>query len=178
MHRVQLPSFALATLAAIVTACGGSSTPTSIPAVTTSVVGVSPAGGATNVPTTSPITITFDHPMMAGMEAYVALHQDSLTGPTVSGTAAWSDDHMQLTFTPDSALLPNTTYVLHLGGGMKDADDAPISYSRCAGFGGQSVSGSMMGGGGMMGGGMGGEMGSGWKGSDGDYGMEFVFTTA
>ena len=178
MHRSLLSRVVVAASAATLSACGSSSAPTSPAKLATSVVDVSPVGGATNVATSTEITITFNHAMMAGMEQYIALHRDSLTGPTVSGTVSWSSDHMQLTFTPDAPLKSHTTYVLHLGGGMMDADDAPISYAQCPAFGGQSVSGSMMGGGGMMGGGMGPEMGNGWQGSDGDYGMEFVFTTA
>lgn len=171
--------FPLAALIATLAACGGSAAPTSPDAVTTSVLSVSPNGGATNVATTSPIALTFDHAMMAGMEQYVSLHQDSLTGPEVNGTTSWSSDHTKLTFTPAGSLSPATTYVLHIGGGMMDANDKPISYAQCPAFGGQSVTASMMDGGGMMaGGGSGSEMGNGWKGSDGNFGMEFTFTTA
>lgn len=177
MQRHLIPLTLLGATAFAVTACGGSSaSPTSPPPVTTSVASVTPAGGTTNVATTGAITITFSHAMMSGMESYIALHQDSVTGPVVAGTASWSADRTQLTFTPGAPLLAHTTYVLHMGGGMRDSNNAPISYANCPGFGGQSVTGGMMSGGGMMGGGN--EMGSGWKGSDGNYGMEFAFTTA
>lgn len=166
--------------AVLLAACGGSSTGPGSPSPTTSIVGVSPAGGATNVSVSTVVTLHFDHAMMPGMEQYVALHRDSLLGPLVPGTMAWSDDRMRLTFTPASPLAPHTTYVLHIGGGMTDSTGTPIDYGRCPGFGGQGVTGGMMGdpehmGGGHMGGG---EMGPGWQGHDGGYGMAFVFTTA
>jgi hypothetical protein len=167
--------------AALLAACSGSSTgPTSPPSATTSVVGVSPAGGATNVSVGSVVTLNFDHAMMSGMEQYVALHRDSLLGPLVPGTMTWSDDRMHLTFTPGAPLAPHTTYVLHVGGGMIDSTGTPIDYGRCAEFGGHGVTGGMMGDRDHMGGGHrdGDEMGPGWQGHDGGYGMEFAFTTA
>jgi hypothetical protein len=138
-------------------------------------VGVTPAGGATSVAITTVITVKFDHAPMAGMESYVALHIDSLLGPSVAGRSAWSADRTELTLTPTEPLKPHTTYVLHIGGGMMDANRAPIDYGRCAALGGHIVTGSMMGSGGMMGDD---EMRPGWRSHTGGYGMEFVFTTA
>lgn len=65
--------------------------------------------------------------------------------------------------------------MLHVGGGMTDATGAPVDYGRCGALGGQRATPQMMQGG-MMGGG--GEMGPGWQGRDGSYGMLFTFTTA
>jgi hypothetical protein len=113
--------------------------------------------------------------MMAGMESYVALHMDSLLGPSVAGRFAWSVDRTQLTFTPAEPLKPHTVYVIHIGGGMTDSNRAPIDYGQCAALGGHNVTGNMMGSGGMMGDG---EMGPGWRGQTDGYGMQFVFTTA
>lgn len=169
--------------AVLLAACSGSATsPTapSSPSASTSIVGVSPAGGATNVSVGSVVTLNFDHAMRSGMEQYVALHRDSLLGPLVPGTMAWSDDRMQLTFTPSAPLAPHTMYVLHVGGGMIDSTGTPIDYGRCAELGGHGVTDGMMGGHDPMGGGHRGndERGPGWQGHDGGYGMEFVFTTA
>lgn len=179
MHRfarlVQLLSTAgLFTAVACNGVGNGPTAPTTPSASSTAIIGVAPRGGATNVATTAGITLTFNHPMMAGMQFYMALHVDSLTGHLVSGTMTWSSDHTQLTFSPTVPLHAQTTYVLHVGGGMMDANASAISYSQCQGLGGQWVTGSMMGGG-MMGGRD--EMGSGWQGSNGDFGVEFVFTT-
>jgi hypothetical protein len=71
----------------------------------------------------------------------------------------------------------NTTYVIHLGGGM------PIQAGGWINFG---TFGPMMGGQGVMGGYMGGThagypwgtMRPGWAGCYGHYGMTFPFTTA
>lgn len=176
MSPVTAPLARAAIAAALLTACSSTSTNPVSPPVTTSIVGVSPAGGATNVAVGAVVTLRFDHAMMPGMQQFVALHRDSLRGPVVDGTFAWADDHMQLTFTPSAPLASHTTYVIHVGGGMTDSTGAPIDYGRCPGLGGQNVTGNMMSGGGMMGGG-GGEMGPGWQGPNGMYGMEFVFTT-
>lgn len=165
---------ALATAVLTVAACGGTASPTA-PAVPTSIVGVIPVGGATGVMATTVITVTFDHAMMAGMEMYVALHEDSIVGPSIGGHFAWSADRMQLTFAPAGPLKPHMIYVLHIGGGMVDANRASIDYGQCPALGGHVVTGSMMGSGGMT---VDGETGPGWKGHIDGYGMEFVFTTA
>jgi hypothetical protein len=105
------------------------------------------------------------------MSAYMSMHQGSITGPAVAMTANWSADRRTLTMTPTAPLTPGTTYYIHMGGGMMDANGRPIDYSACSGYGGQSATSGMMGG--MMS-----EMGAGWTGSDGNYGMVFSFTTA
>ena len=86
----------------------------------------------------------------------------------------WSADRSKLTFMPQSPLKAQTTYTLHLGGGMMDADGDDIGYQQCVeAMGGQWATRQMMGG--MMGGGM---MGPGWENANGTYGMIFTFTTA
>jgi hypothetical protein len=161
------------------TACSGTATgPT--PAAT-ALVSVTPAGGAASVAPSAPIVIAFSHAMASGMEMYVSLHEGDVTGPTVPGVMTWSSDRTTLTFTPAAPLKSATAYTLHVGGGMKDADGNPIDMTAHGMMGGQWASGSMMNGGGMMGGGgpmSGQEMGSGWMGSNGMYGMVFRFTTA
>ncbi|HEU4566198.1 MAG TPA: Ig-like domain-containing protein [Gemmatimonadaceae bacterium] len=167
----------ITTLAAAVlagAACNDSSSTAPEQAQPTAVTDVVPAGGAAGVSTTAPIRITFSHSMRAGMEAYVALYQGPIaTANRVAGTPAWSPDRTMLTFTPAAPLVPHTTYSLHIGGGMMDANGRPIDYSQCQRLGGQQVMSGMMGGG--MAGGM---MGTGWQGANGGYGMVFTFTTA
>ena len=132
---------------------------------------VSPASGATGVSLAMPMTMRFSGAMGRGMESYVLLHEETLTGPAVAGRWTWSGDRRTLTFTPDAPLRARTTYLIHMGGGMRAADGALLDYASCAGLGGRSVSAGMMAGGGS------GMMGSGWQGGDGGYGMIFTFTT-
>lgn len=171
----------LATLAGLtlltMAACGHEA-PAGPDADVTALVAIAPQGGATGVDTHTRVEAEFDHPMMAGMEAYADLHQGDLTGPVVPGTWAMSDDHMHMTFTPDEPLAPHTMYTIHLGGGMMDEDDHPVGFDTWGpGMGGQWATGSMMGNGGMMGG-QGPHMGDGWQNpDDGSWGMIFMFTT-
>jgi hypothetical protein len=173
------PSPLAALAALILAACAGDPT---TPAPVTSIVSVVPVGGATNVDPAAPVAITFSHPMQAGMEQYAALHEGSLAGPVVAGTWSWSADRTQLTFAPDQPLRSRTTYVLHVGGGMRDAMGGGIDYEHClAEHGGEWATDAMLGHGPGMGGGMMGDatmMGPGWRHANGTYGMVFTFTTA
>jgi Bacterial Ig-like domain len=189
---IGTPRFALLALAAsfATAACSGSSanapTPTG-PAASAQVIGVSPAGGSTGVDPNAAIVIGFSHAMPMADDMYATLHQDSLTGPLVTGTASWSADSTTLTFRPAAPLRSMTTYVLHLGGAMHDEAGNVVDLSRCGQWGGRAATSGMMGGGiggGMMGGGSGagagnGEMGPGWQTPGAStYGMVFTFTTA
>lgn len=147
-----------------------------------SLTAISPQGGSANVGTASTIAIRFDHAMPAPMQGYATLHQGDVTGPLVPCSAAWSADSLILTMTPTNPLQPSTSYTIHLGGAMMDARGDTVDLGRHGpGMGGQSASGSMMMGSGMMGGGgpmAGQEMGPGWTGGNGMYGMVFTFTTS
>lgn len=136
-----------------------------------------PAGGATGVAASSPITIRFSGAMGAGMEQYVDLHMGDLSGPEVAMSCAFSTDRTLLTCTPGSPLASRTTYAVHLGGGMMSAGGAQLDYTTHGpGMGGQWIMGGMMTGShGGMGWGM---MGDGWRNANGSYGMVFSFTTA
>lgn len=164
-----------AALAAVLAACSTSST---APAARTSLVSVSPQGGATGVGTTAVVAMHFDHPMATGMPVYASMHQGEVTGPVVACSAAWSSDSMTLTITPMSPLQPGTHYAFHLGGGMRDANGDPIDMTEHGTMmGGEWADQGMMTGGGMMNPGHD-EMGPGWEGGNGHYGMVFGFTTA
>lgn len=140
----------------------------------TVVTSIVPNGGATEVDPGAPIVLAFSHPMRAGAEMYVALHEGDVTGPEVPGMRTWSADRTQLTFTPDAPLRAQTQYTLHVGGNMRDAAGHLIGYEQCLhDHGGQWATQEMMGGG-MMGGEM---AGLGWKHPNGSYGMVFSFTT-
>lgn len=169
----------LAGLTAAVAACSGTGPGPTSPGVATALLDVAPAGGSSGVSVDTTITITFNHAMNPAMSQYASMHEGDVSGPVVQGSWSWSADTTTLTFMPASALLPGTTYTIHLGGGMMDADGQPVDLSRYGpGCGGQTATAGMMGGG-MGSGGMGSdEMGSGWQGADGNYGMIFTFTTA
>lgn len=141
---------------------------------------VQPAGGSVDVSVDATVVVTFDHAIGFGMEQYAALHEGEVTGPEVSGSWSRSEDGTQLIFTPAAPLKPATTYVIHIGGGMMDADGHPVNLGmHGTGMGGQWATQSMMSGGMMGGGMMGTHMGAGWQHhSNGTYGMIFTFTTA
>jgi len=140
-------------------------------------VSVTPAGGSTGVPTSTSVTLRFGAGMAAGMDQYVDLHVGSIAGPVVSMGCAWSPDRTTLTCLPGAPLDPRTTYVVHVGGGMMTQARQPLDYDPYGpGMGGQWLMGGRMGP--SHGGNPWGMMGSGWRGSNGSYGMEFPFTTA
>jgi len=115
--------------------------------------------------------LTFNHPMMSGMEQYLALHVGTVTGPSVPMSCTWLDDRQTLSCHPGQSLASATPYTIHMGGGMMDADGQRVgmeSYGMA--MGGQWATGGMMGG-------QSGMMGSGWMHSNGSYGMVFGFTT-
>lgn len=163
-------------------ACATAATaPTGTPSVQASLAAIVPAGGATGVDTMTSITLQFDHAMMPAMQGYMTLHQGDVTGALVGCSAAWSLDSLTLTLTPMSPLHAATTYSMHIGGGMMDARGDSVSLgAHGTGMGGQWAGAAMMNGTGMMGGAgpmAGQEMGPGWAGGNGMYGMVFTFTT-
>jgi Big-like domain-containing protein len=165
----------LARLAALALGVAACSTNPTAPASRTVVANVVPAGGSVAVPTGSLIMVTFSNPMQMDMQTYAALHAGSVRGPVVAGTWMWSGDHTRLTFTPTIPLQAHAAYTLHLGGGMLDANGAPVDYQSCVDrMGGAWATPAMMGGGVMGDPSM---MGQGWKGANGMYGMTFAFTT-
>ena len=137
----------------------------------TQLLSVSPSGGATGVAASSDVVLSFSRPMMAGMEQYLALHQDRITSPTMPMNCAWSADRMTLTCHPDQPLAPATRYAVHMGGGMMDAEGRGAGMGRYGmGRGGRWATGGMMSG-------QTGMMGTGWACGNGSYGMVFEFTT-
>ena len=171
MWKASLRGIALSGPVAIA-ACSGSATAPSAEADRPVVLSIRPASNATSVDPSSPITITFNRPMMVGMELLIILHQGTVAGPQVPGSFSWSPDRTTLTFVSAEALKSKTTYVLHLSPNLKDATGRAIDFPGCAQrVGGQPLSG------GMMGGGM---MGSGWQPGSGTwgYGMTLTFTSA
>ena len=141
------------------------------PDAATQLASVFPAGGSVDVNPAAAIVIEFSHPMMAGMEGYIALHEGDATGAIIQGTWAWSADRSRVTFQPGGALKSATRQTIHVGGGMTDAEGRMIGFGdHGRHMGGQWATGQMMGG-------NNGTMGSGWQHSNGAYGMVFSFTT-
>lgn len=131
---------------------------------------VSPASGATGVSITMPMTMRFSAAVGSGMERYVLVHEGTVAGPVVAGRWSWSEDRRTLTFTPTTPLEARTTYVIHMGAGLRGMDGAPVDAATCLALGGRAVGAGMMGAAGGM-------MGAGWQSADGGYGMTFTFTT-
>jgi hypothetical protein len=179
MERMPLRSPLLLATTALLALGACSSDAVAPPVQPTVLLSVVPQGGATGVDPDTDVVLSFDHPMMPGMEEYVALHQGDVTGPEVAGTCTLSADGMQMTFAPDTPLEPNTTYTVHMGGGMMDEDGDYVDLEdHGPGMGGHWATDEMMGGGGPMGGQMGSHMGDGWQNpDDGTWGMVFTFTT-
>ena len=174
-------------VAALAAACGSDSMDPnrSTPTPSTALLSVTPQGGATNVDRAGPLVLRFDGAMMPGMEAFVDLHRGDVTGPTHPIGCEWSEDHATLTCMPEAPLEPHARYMLHLGGGMRDADGAPVQLDpgHCNGqwVGAEGPMAPGMGHGGMPDGSHGGEpwtgMGSGWRHQNGSYGMGVTFET-
>lgn len=161
----------------LVAGCGSSGGDTTSPTPSsTELLTVAPAGGSMGVSTATPVTMTFSGPMMAGMEQYLDLHLGDASGPLVPMACTWSSGRETLTCVPSQSLAPNTTYTIHMGGGLMDADDHPVDMqTHMAANGGEWFMPTMMGG--MHAGMPMSGMGPGWKGMNGSYGMLFPFTT-
>ncbi len=159
--------FLVLAVAAGLAACSSSTRSTSStgPTVTTDLVSVAPAGGATGIAVDTSIRMHFSGAMMMSMDSMISLHQGDATGALVPCTKVWSSDSTTFTMTPMSPLAPGTHYTIMLGAGMMDADGHSIDMTtQGMPMGGQCMSGGGMGGGGMMGGTC--------------SGMEFGFTTS
>ena len=144
---------------------------------------VAPEGGASGVDPAAPVVLVFSHALAPAMADYAVLHQGDVAGPEVAGTWSLAADGTELVFTPETSLLPNTRYTIHVGGGMMDGQGRPVDLeTHGPHMGGAWATGAMMGsggmGGGMQGGGSG-HMGEGWlHPHNGSYGMVSSFTTA
>ena len=124
--------------------------------------------------------LRFTHPLAAGMEAYIALHQGPLSGPVVEGTWSITADRMALRFQPVRPLNPATLYTIHVGAGMVDQSGEHVSLGMHGpDLGGDWITESMMTAAMGMGGPSGSMMGVGWAHpTNGTFGMTFTFTTA
>jgi Bacterial Ig-like domain len=171
--RYPIAGMALA-FAFATSACSDSTSPSTTGA---SLDAVSPTPGAMGVDPATVMTMHFSAAMQTSMMQYVDLHQGTIAGSVVPMTCSWSSDNTTLTCQPIQPLQHGTSYVLHMGGGMMNANGDPVDVEHYGmTIGGQPVSGGMMGG--MHGGQGTGMMGGSWMDPDGHDGMEFTFTTA
>lgn len=148
----------------------------------TELLSVLPAGGSTDVDPAASVVVEFTHAMMAGMDQYMTLHEGSIAGPLVEGTWSWNAERTRATFTQSAPLGSATTYVIHVGGGVRDAGGSMIGFEGHAPHhGGRTATSGMMNdamaGRGMMMEDHGDMMGEGWARPDGTWGMVFTFTT-
>ena len=116
----------LVACSAFLVAIGCSSSDNAPNQTTTTLTLVSPAGGATNVDPAAPVRLTFSGPMAQGMENYVDLHQGTAADATMPMTCVWSADRTTLTCTHAAPLAAGSTYTIHVGGGMMDANGHSI----------------------------------------------------
>ncbi len=88
------------------------------------VVSVMPAPGATDVPMTVAPSATFNEGMQAPEAGAFTLEGP---GGPVAGTASYDPATWTMTFTPASALTPNTTYTATLSTAIKDLAGNPLA---------------------------------------------------
>jgi len=178
--------FSILLLIGLAAACSGDGPAdlTDPPAtVTAKLIGIDPVGGSSSVDRSSPIVITFSHPIPDSMTAFFDCHEGALSGEAVAGEWTWNGDHTHLTFEPHGPLAPHTEHFVHVGGDMVDDRGSHVDIaSHGFDFGGEwATSGMMEGGSGM---GMGPHMdpddhsGPGWDHENGSHGMVFGFTTS
>jgi len=143
-------------------------------------IGVEPAGGSVGVGLDARVTLEFDRAMNPAMSSYADVHEGSLAGSEVPGTWEWLDDDTMLRFIPSGAFQPATTYAIHVGGGMMDADGHVVDLeTHRVEMSGEWATDAMMGE--ALGGHMdpADHMGGAWDHpSNGSHGMFFTFTTA
>lgn len=138
---------------------------------------ISPRGGARGVPVGTSLEFHWDVPMGVGMEQFIDLHMGDLAGPVTPMSCDWSADQNTLVCTPSSLLQTGTQYLVHIGGGMLDANGQVVDMVQYGpGYGGQWIQGGMMGP--FHAGTNWGAMGGPWRHANGAFGMLFTFTTS
>lgn len=95
-------------------------------------ISVLPEGGEAGVDTVGPVSVSFDAPLLEGMEAGVALHRGDVAGPTVEGVWSFSHERTTLVFTPEGPLEADERYTVHVRAGMRDREAAPWTTARTA----------------------------------------------
>src|SRR5688500_1472416 len=89
------------------------------------VVGTTPAAGATEVARNTTITATFSEPVAAASVTPTTFQLSLAQGAAVTGTLVVNG--ATVTFTPAGPLLLDTSYTVQLGTGITDVDGAPLA---------------------------------------------------
>jgi len=76
--------------------------------------------------------MNFGAAMQTSMMQYVDLHQGTIAGSVVPMICSWSSDATTLTCQPNQPLQHGTSYVLHRGGGMMNANGDPVDVEHHA----------------------------------------------
>ncbi len=80
-----------------------------------------PINGATDVPTSTSITIVFSTPMnTTSVENYFSMYPSASPGAIVDGSFAWYDGATRLVFTPSSSLEYKTDYTVKITGSARN----------------------------------------------------------
>jgi hypothetical protein len=145
----------------------------------TALMSVTPVDGAVDVDTNPTIEVRFDHPVVAGANALIALQLGDCPGPVVMGMWSPSSEGRVLRFEPTRPLEPGMRYTVHVGGGITDVNGNQVDLeTHGPSLGGMWVTQAMVMGMGSMGmGSMVSHAGPGWLHPNGFYGLAFDFTT-
>ncbi len=100
---------------------------TAVDNVPPSVISVVPAAGATNVPPTTSVALTFSEPMDAGtINGNTITLKNTTTGTPVAGAVSYNVATRVATFAPTVALANGTGYTVTVTTGAKDASGNPL----------------------------------------------------
>lgn len=112
-------------LLATVTGCGSGSG-TSLPVV--AVVSMVPADGATGVDLNATVSATFNQQMNQSTINSSTFSLSDPTGAILPGIITYNSFSFTSTFTPSSPLMPNTTYMAAISGGVANVANATLGH--------------------------------------------------
>ncbi|HEX5164078.1 MAG TPA: IPT/TIG domain-containing protein, partial [Thermomicrobiales bacterium] len=93
------------------------------------VTGTTPLSGATSIPLTSPISVTFSEVRQRSVtEAAFSI------APAATGVVAWNSAGTTMTFTPTALLSPTTTYTATVTTGARDLAGNPLASTTSWSF--------------------------------------------
>ncbi|MCR4316561.1 MAG: Ig-like domain-containing protein [Planctomycetes bacterium] len=84
------------------------------------VLSVTPANGATNVPTNTTVLVSFSEPMNTTTVSATSFMVLDPSNMPVVGTFTWSNQNKDCTFTPAAGLSPSTTYSINMNSTIAD----------------------------------------------------------
>jgi hypothetical protein len=99
------------------------------------VTGTSPSSGATNVATSSLITVTFSESMDAStINLTTFTVKDNVTSTNIAGTVSYNTSTKIATFTPGAALTANRSYTVTVTTGAKDVAGNALAVNASFSF--------------------------------------------